>query len=467
MTAGWSEEPWRQLLGGPEQRSGPGVPEDGVPEATAVGLPAHGHPHTHPAGDREPILFQQLVVKESDWKKIAERISTYSPRIIISYTTITINNSTSETGIFSHTLDPTDLTRTGRLRLTLQGNLLGNIAGTKRLRLRVKLGGTTILDLRNVTALGQSAQRRNFKAIIEITNRNAWNSQFVQMVGELSEAGDTVHTFTGTGIWDGSSSGWHPFMVYNTAAIDLSSRKQLVVTAELSAADAAFEFVNSIATLEMAAGEIVGQTTAAFYPNAHPEVTSVDGYVARDVAEETWAALQGGAGVDSSDLNILHDIVITAGTTANRWTQIYRLIMLFDTTAIPSGATIISARLRIFPTTIVQTLGGQSIVIVASTPASNTALVNADFVQLGATALSAAITLASLTVSVYNNIALNAAGLAAITKAGITKLGLRIEADRANAEPTWASGVSADVMIGSADNSFVERRPILEITYLA
>ncbi len=206
------------------------------------------------------------------------------------------------------------------------------------------------------------------------------------------------------------------------------------------------------------------RTVATFNPNAHPETTSVDGVVDRTAVSGTWAAVRDGAGNAATDDATSFLLILEADTVLDRWFNMSRGIMLFDTSSIPAGAAIISARLRLYVETKADTNFSQSVNVVASTPASNTALVNADYGQLAATAFITAATIASLTTSAYNNLTLNATGLAAITRAGITKLGLRLSSDFNNVEPAWVNGGMANVRISTAE-AVALQRPILEVTY--
>lgn len=201
-----------------------------------------------------------------------------------------------------------------------------------------------------------------------------------------------------------------------------------------------------------------------FYPDADPESTSVDGEARRFLDASSWASIHGGAGTASSDLDTNLIVVITSSATVNTWREIRRGIMLFDTSSLPVGATITSATLDLYITGVDTSLADFDSVICASTPASNTAVVSADYQQLGATDFSNRVLSSALTINAYNVWTLNAAGLTAINMTGITKLGILFAPDIDNIEPTYpGSRLSSTIGITSADNG--TNKPKLTVTY--
>ncbi len=210
--------------------------------------------------------------------------------------------------------------------------------------------------------------------------------------------------------------------------------------------------------------------TKTFYPDAHPESTSVDGYAWHYLlAGLTWGQIITAAGIGSNDSeSILYCTYAKSHDYLDgKWEWLYRSILLFDTSALPDGATIIAATLRIYGDSKEDTLSAApDINVYSSNPASDTVLEAGDFNSLGSTPLcDTPITYAGWNVAGYNDFTLNAAGLAAISKIGITKLGLRnANYDVAGVSPTWVAdkrfalwGLSADTPLGS--------KPKLTITY--
>jgi len=186
--------------------------------------------------------------------------------------------------------------------------------------------------------------------------------------------------------------------------------------------------------------------TKTFYPDAHPESTSVDGRVIHQVATTgiLWADLVAAVGSGANDgsayLAIIH---MECGSDTDRYAALGRGILLFDTSAIPTGAVIISAILSLYgsgkadngdPTGWLPDIN-----IYAASPALDTQLVAGDFDSLGSTPFcDTPIGYNDWNIAGYNDFALNAAGKAAILKTGITKLGVRnANYDVAGVAPTW------------------------------
>lgn len=207
--------------------------------------------------------------------------------------------------------------------------------------------------------------------------------------------------------------------------------------------------------------------TVRFYPDKHPEQSSVDGLAYRTALNQTWADVHGGAGTTASDNAASFQIYIRAGTQADKWYQIYRVILVFDTTAIPADAQILSAKLGVRGTGKSNSWGaGFAIGVFGSYPLSNTAIVPADYGRLYAVPLSQRIAYADWNTGGWNIFTLNPAGLAKIIPGGITKLGLReYDFEAPGNAPPWLYLGAVGISGNSADEPTPERCPYLEVTY--
>ena len=216
-------------------------------------------------------------------------------------------------------------------------------------------------------------------------------------------------------------------------------------------------------------------TVTTFYPDQLPDTgpanTSVDGHAGRDSAGEGWAAQRDGAGTASADAGAQPRFGIgTNGSSV--WQSCYRSFLLFDTSSIGSD-TIDSATMEIVAIGRVNDFSvGQSASMVQSTPATNTALVNADYNQANwpaNTKQATDKTLASFTVDsdTYNIFTLTV--LTNISKTGVTKFGLRITADNDDLEPTVGASKTAQIEWASAEENLPigDRRPKLVVTHTA
>lgn len=215
--------------------------------------------------------------------------------------------------------------------------------------------------------------------------------------------------------------------------------------------------------------------TATYYPDAHPESSSVDGHVHHQDNISDWATLRDGAGTYSDDDDDKDYVAhFECAFTTNKYDVVGRGIFLFDTSEIPDDATIISAVLHLYTTSRFNyrdTWLDAKVNIYTSNPASNTALVGGDFDSLGTTPLCDTDTpytdLGTLANPKWNTFTLNAAGLAAISKTGITKLGTReVTYDVGNIAPAWVSGGEFRWTVELAETALgAEYRPKLVIVY--
>ena len=203
-------------------------------------------------------------------------------------------------------------------------------------------------------------------------------------------------------------------------------------------------------------------------PDANPETTTVDGRVGRQVSNESWTTKHDSAGESAADTTSSLDApqLIASTSAGSPWSELWRMVTLFDTSALTSAAVLAAtSKVSLYITSTVVTLGSQSYRWVTCTPASNTALVAADYnlANWGATAQGTDATLAGITGNAYNDTTLNSTGLASVSLTGITKFGMRLVSDAANAEPTWSSGAIARITGTQADAG--SNKPKLTIDY--
>jgi len=176
------------------------------------------------------------------------------------------------------------------------------------------------------------------------------------------------------------------------------------------------------------------------YPDPNPETTTVDGSVSDDRTDGTlqtaWDTAHdstSGNGGGTSDSNATQGSCVmsaeVSGTT-------HRVIIqhgywLFDTSSIGAGQQVDSGTISIYATS---TNNGDAdaqayIRLVSCTPASNTAIVAADFDQADSVNSPAAhatdVTIASWTTGAYQAMTLNATGRADVAMEGVTKFAMR------------------------------------------
>jgi len=198
--------------------------------------------------------------------------------------------------------------------------------------------------------------------------------------------------------------------------------------------------------------------SATFYPDAHPESTSVDGLVGTYNRYEYWANILTKAG------NAAYDAVFAVTCTSFKsadisggsqyWAQLYRGIFLFDTSSLDDGITITGASLSLYGYAKEDNLETNiDVNIYTSSPVSDTGLVAADFGSLGSTPLcDTPITYANWSLTGYNDFVFNNDGITVISKTGITYLGTRSAThDAGGVEPNFMDESRSMLQCYSAD----------------
>lgn len=261
-----------------------------------------------------------------------------------------------------------------------------------------------------------------------------------------SEAGDTLlHTFVHA-IWPSCQTHWWTF-------------KGQVEGKNSPSTSAFFKY-------HRVAPPFGPPVTVKFYSNPHPETTSVDGYAARQAALQTWAGLHNGAGTHAGDADLVYYAGIGSWNVLNTWVRIFRVAMLFNTSTIPVGSLINSARVSIHgaskynDSAWLATLG-----VFESFPNFNTAITTADYIHFNDTLLSSVIPYAQFHTPGEMFLNFNQFGKVAIVPGGITKLAIREATyDAPNIAPPWANNKNVSMTFYTAERGGTDR-PYLEVTY--
>lgn len=194
---------------------------------------------------------------------------------------------------------------------------------------------------------------------------------------------------------------------------------------------------------------------------------SVDGSVLH-AATLTWDGLHDAAGNDSSTQGTNDGrVYIASSSTQDKWSTMYRSILVFDTSAIPSSATISSVILSLYGEAKSDGLSiTPDINIYSAAPASSNDLAAGDFNSLGTTAYcDTAITYGNWSITGRNTFTFNATGKAAISKTGATAIGVRnANYDAADSEPSWSSNVNSYLRFYTSEAGEAYA-PILTVTY--
>lgn len=206
--------------------------------------------------------------------------------------------------------------------------------------------------------------------------------------------------------------------------------------------------------------------TLTVYPDAGTGNTTVDGYAGRQFVDETFATIIAGAGNTSNDTVTNSRIMyLRTSTTSDQFAYLYRGIFTFDTSALTADATISAATFSVYGSNKGNQHGSMDLVVVAATPASDNAIIDADYSTLGSTVFGT-IAYASLSTSAYNNVTLDANGQANISKTGISKFATTSNWDATSTYGgSWVSD-SFNFLNGYyADQSGTSLDPKLTVTY--
>lgn len=263
---------------------------------------------------------------------------------------------------------------------------------------------------------------------------------------EQEEGGDTIfHTFTKEP-WPHCETRW--FYFYAT------------VTGEFSPSESAVFHYHRVYVPE--------PVTVEFHPDAHPETSSVDGYAsAVKVPTVLWAAIHGDTGTAADDSDILMYVELRSSSRVNKWYKIHRIIITFDTSSIPVGATILSAKLELHLGDDLLRLAPIAINVFASDPIANNALESQDYSRTFNVPCSTEIPLPDDSNYRWETFEFLEACLYFIIKAGITKLAIRESwYDAPNNTPTWYISGYAYAFIHTAETPGPYLGPKLIVTYL-
>lgn len=201
-----------------------------------------------------------------------------------------------------------------------------------------------------------------------------------------------------------------------------------------------------------------------FIPDRDPETDTCDGFVYRSSVDEDWSTIRGGSGTgnDSSVNNV--EFGITASGTVSQYSRLSRGALIFDTSSIPSSATVNSATLKLHGNSKRKSLGKSDAVVTNFTSSSTNSLVDADFVEFEDTEF-ARISYDDWTTgfSGYAEAEFNNSGINAVSKTSLTKLITRIAFDAEDQAPTiWAAGGSTDYRFKSSEVAFFAPQLVVE-----
>jgi hypothetical protein len=209
-------------------------------------------------------------------------------------------------------------------------------------------------------------------------------------------------------------------------------------------------------------------TVSTFYPDT---AYTFDGDVNRNVTSETFTTISTSAGNGSSDTGTGYNLTLNShSSTSGRYTSMRHVIQLYDTSTLDSAAIVQSATIDFVSVTsnrIDDFSPAGEINAVLSTPASDTSVEDADYLDLGTVKQTDDVAISTLTVdsSTYNVIALNSTGVGNVNVDALTKLGW-VSTYFIDGAPTWAANKNFKLRIASSDEVLPgDKRPRLVVTH--
>lgn len=162
-----------------------------------------------------------------------------------------IDNDNSETTIYTYTIPAGTLSATGEIRLKIISEFYNNTGSSRGYTVKVKLGGSTVVEFAAGNSIGTTATRRLTTLVVTLSATGATNSQIVTLENYLASTASAFGTVTtGTGLSMGTAVNaglWNS----GTLSTDMTANQTLAVTITLSAAHANLEWMTYAATTEL------------------------------------------------------------------------------------------------------------------------------------------------------------------------------------------------------------------------
>ncbi len=207
-------------------------------------------------------------------------------------------------------------------------------------------------------------------------------------------------------------------------------------------------------------------STLTVYPDPDPETTSFDGYIQSSAPPNDFSTIHNSIFGNYTDAYSPMEVGVQAGYNQDQFEVFNRAMILFDTSALGSGATISSAVMSLYTSYITNGMGGTpSLDIVSTSPSTNTSMDGTYFFRFNYTSFSNKL-FSAMTLNTYADFSLNSGGLSNINKTGVSKFGVLLGWDTNNSfGGTWSYYGDTQVNIESAENTGTSKDPKLVITY--
>lgn len=205
------------------------------------------------------------------------------------------------------------------------------------------------------------------------------------------------------------------------------------------------------------------------YPDPAPGTTSKSGGVGRLGQNTTLSSIRNGAGTSTDTGSFIYLSGLFSNGSSN-FQDCWRSLDLFDTSALGSSATIISATMSLYgnagnTATMGLSDANAGLALVDASPASDTTMQNSDYENSGTTRQATDLGFSTVDVSSYFDFTLNATGLASINKTGITKFAVRLVAELDTVSFSPGANKESSVFGYDSNNTGTSKDPKLVINY--
>lgn len=163
----------------------------------------------------------------------------------------TFNTTTAETTIYSYTIPANTLGANDEIYTRILNHYLNNTGSARGYVIKVKLGGTTVINFDTTTFFGSNSAKRLVKVDIYISSLGATNSQYVTMqINHASGSTPSGSITTGEGsLW--SNNIGNVQLGSGVLSQDMTSSKVFEVSIQLGTSSASHEWSSYSTTTQL------------------------------------------------------------------------------------------------------------------------------------------------------------------------------------------------------------------------
>jgi len=208
--------------------------------------------------------------------------------------------------------------------------------------------------------------------------------------------------------------------------------------------------------------------TSIFHPDLNVGGDSVDGWVGRRnvIPHENWEDIRDGLGNDHDPIGAGYGYLITASSTTDKWSSLFRFIHIYNTTPLPNDAIILGATVDIYVSNKVDDLNIRpDIALTFSFPWDYNDLIDADYANIGWRLLADPIPYDSISPPCWITFEVYKDELMMIRRDTRTKLGLKNwNYDILNVAPNWTFRKHSYLAIECAESG-IGMKPTLTVVW--